>query len=219
MAVKNLMEDIVRNVVSEVLKNDTDISESHSNVEDIIAYVLNRIPPKYITSERGVLHGKLEARIVFQQKTDIFFLIYEAIDVINRRRATELGVPSNDIDTSQLRFPHIIGEVLEETTFSIISDIEITLYYKDRPAVMVDVDWKNPYKTNPATMGYYHFWPVFDSEKMTKNDNPVKFTLVFRHPDFQEQMIETEVNLSPNAGMGKSHVVPITLMRARERVV
>jgi competence protein ComFB len=216
MAIKNLMEDIVRNTVYEVLKNDTDISQPDTNIEDIIAYVLNRIAPRYITSERGILHGKLEARLVVQQKTDIFLLIYEAIEVIKKRRATELGIPVSETSVSMCRFPHIIGEVLEETTFSIITDVEISLYHKDRLAVMIDSDWKNPYKTNKPTMGYYHFWPEYDEQTMGRTDIPIIFTIVFRHPDFKDQMIDIEIDIASNAGMGKSMVVPITLMQARD---
>lgn len=219
MTVRNLMEDIVRNIVYEVLKNDADISQPDTNIEDIIAYVLNRIPPRYFTSERGILHGKLEEKLVRQQKTDIFFLIYEAIDVIKKRRGTELIFSVQESSLNIYRFPHIIGEVLEETTFSIISDIDITLHYKDRLAFMVGDDWKNPYKTNSATMGYYHFWPGYDETMMGKAVGPIKFTLVFRHPKFQEQMVDIDVELGGNSGMGKSMVVPITLLHVKDGVV
>ncbi len=113
------MEDIVTSVVREVLKKDKDLPKAEIYEQDIIAYVLNRVPARYITSERGIIHGKLESRFKFQQRTDILFLIQEAIQNIQSRRASS---PSSveELAGRERMLPHIMGEVLEETTFSII---------------------------------------------------------------------------------------------------
>lgn len=145
MSYQNLMEDIVANVVEEVLRNDKDLNPEEFRRNDIIAYVLNRIAPRYVTSERGILHGKLEAKYAVQERTDILFCVYEAIEVIKSRRSTEVsGAISTGFDGDTCRFAHIVGEVLEETTMVLIPDVEVSLLYNDRVAEMVDSSWKNP---------------------------------------------------------------------------
>lgn len=217
MPVKNLMEDIVINIVEDVLSGNRDLQKENVQKEDIIAYILNRIPPKYITSERGILHGKLEARYVIQQKTDILLLLYEAINVINRRRATEIVEESADSPLQIFRFAHIFGEVLEESTLSVIPDVVVTLLFNGKPARMVDADWKNPYRTNRATMGFYHFWPDYIESEMGKGPI-IKFTLNVQHVKFEETNIPVEMKLLDRADMGKSHVMPLALLRAKKGV-
>ncbi|MBP7605227.1 MAG: late competence development ComFB family protein [Spirochaetes bacterium] len=216
MAVKNLMEDIVTSVVREVLKKDNDIPKGDIYEQDIIAYVLNRVPARYITSERGIIHGKLESRFKFQQRTDILFLIQEAIQNVRGRR------PSSPSSVDELAgrtrmLPHIMGEVLEETTFSIIPGVEVTLLYGDKPAAMIDESWTNPYFTNKATKGYFHFWPEYNEKEMdAKKDNT--FSLTFSHPKFSPKSIEVSLRVPGSTNLYESRIIPITLMQIKEGV-
>jgi competence protein ComFB len=215
MSFKNLMEDITRAAVEEVLRKDNEINQVNSNVDDIAAYVLNRVTPKYVTSERGILHGKLQARLATQQKTDIFMLIYEAIEVIKKRRnKDEISGHTKFDNTALKRFPHIIGQVLEETTFSVISDIEITLYFGKSKCNMVDSDWKNPYETNKPTMGYYHFWPEYD-DKLMKSGSSYKFRLEYRHKLLSDKDFEFELEYDSPTGIGMSYIIPIVLLQPK----
>jgi competence protein ComFB len=216
MAVKNLMEDVVFSTIDEIIVEEKYFSGIDHYKQDIAAYVLNRIPPKYITSERGILHGKLEARFLFQQKTDILFLINEALDVIKSRRdvPTEPNL-SEFIASHTLFFPHIIGEVLEETTFSIIPDVEVTLLNKGNLVKMVDPTWENPYKTGRGTLGYYHFWPDVDQEGAIAQDD-VSFTIRFNHPKFHEKEIDVKIAVSSDFNISQSRPVQIALLHLKE---
>jgi competence protein ComFB len=216
VGVKNIKEDIIYNIVNEVLKSDKDIKNLKLHKDDVVAYILNRIPPKYITSERGVLHGKLEARYIIQQKTDILLLLYEAIEVFSKRRPTEKGDEDDDVNIEKCRFPHIFGEILEETTFTIVTDVEVSLLYDGKPSKMINQGWKNPYITNKATMGFYHFWPIYEDEM--GDPKKVSFQLDFKHPKFKEKKLDINVHLLKRADIGKSHVVPIILMKLQEGV-
>jgi competence protein ComFB len=218
MSIRNLMEDIIRVAVEEVLKKDNEVTQINSNVDDIAAYVLNRVPPKYVTSERGILHGKLQARLATQQKTDIFMLIYEAIEVIKKRRnKDEVSGHTEFSDSATKRFPHIIGQVLEETTFSVIPNVEITLYYGTTKCDMVDSDWKNPYITNKPTMGYYHFWPAYD-KKLMGSGSLFKFRLVYSHKQLGDKEYEFELDFDSPTGIGMSHIIPIVLLQPKPGV-
>ncbi|MDY6968099.1 MAG: late competence development ComFB family protein [Spirochaetota bacterium] len=218
MAIRNLMEDIVSAVVDEVLlKEAKDDRETMTYKQDIITYVLNRVPPKYFTSERGILHGKLESQFTFQQRTDILFLAHEALEITKKRRIPEKHTENDRIDVKTNFLPHIIGEILEETTFSIIPDVEVTLLYNDQPAQMIDSSWKNPYITNKATKGYYHFWPEFIDDKMSKN-NKILFHLAFKHSKFNEKTIELTTNYMDAYNLYKSQIIPIVLFEKKEGV-
>jgi competence protein ComFB len=220
MAVKNLMEDIVAALVDEVLsktsKNDSDIKVYK---DDIITYVLNRIPPKYYTSERGILHGKLDSQFVFQQKTDILLLTHEAINTFKKRRSSELPV-SKEKTEKEYFLPHILGEILEETTFSIIPEVTVTLLYKDKPAEMIDNDWKNPYVTNKSTKGFFHFWPKLQhsGKDDNKGDKAMQFTLLCSHSKFKEKKIDFSLTAVDGRNSYKSFIMPMILMEKLEGV-
>lgn len=221
MAFRNLMEDIITNVVNKILfKEDKKLLEYEPYKQDIIAYVLNRMPPKYYTSERGILHGRLETEFTFQHKTDILIFTYEAIEIIINRRKSELPQGTKTMEYVVFCLPHILGEVFEETTFSIIPDIRVQLLYKGKPVKMKDSTWKNPYVTSKATEGYYHFWPEIpqDIDKKLKSNAEVQFEVVFNHPDFKEKRIALNLQVMDSINIYKSHVIPITLIQAADGV-
>ncbi|HOO70154.1 MAG TPA: late competence development ComFB family protein [Spirochaetota bacterium] len=216
MTIRNLMEDVVIDMVNEIVNNDKDLSLKETKKDDIMAYVLNRIPQKYVTSERGIIHGMLDAKYVTQQKSDILFLIYEAISVIKNRRGSQ-----SDGDTGQSKgistLPHVMGEVLEETTFSIIPDVEVTLLYKNKKAPMIDEGWKNPYTTNRATRGYYHFWPAVLGAKKGRGEAHA-FTLKFSHPKFEDKEVEVSIDMLGGDEVSGSRLLPIVLLKAKSGV-
>jgi len=214
MTIKNLMMDIVINTVGEVMKNDRMVKDSGMNREDIIAYVLNRVPPKYITSERGILHGALDVKYMIQQKMDVLALIYEAVREINARRSSNV-ISRESIVIDQISLPHIIGTILEETTLSIIPDVEVSLLFKDKLAEMLYEEWENPYQSHKATMGYYHFWPKYNKKAMGAKP---AFTIRFKHPKFQERTHEIKLDAQEGEDLGKPIIVPIILLTAREGV-
>jgi competence protein ComFB len=220
MAVKNLMEDIVAALVDEVLlKTSKDDGDAIIYKDDIITYVLNRIPPKYYTSERGILHGKLDSQFVFQQKTDILLLTHEAISTIKKRRSSELPASVKE-PVNEYFLPHVLGEILEETTFSIIPNVTVTLLYKDKPAEMIDQYWKNPYVTNKSTKGFFHFWPKLShSEKDNKKSGKkMQFTLLCSHPKFNEKKIEFTLAVVESQNSYKSFIMPMILLEKLDGV-
>lgn len=215
MAIRNMMESIVSEVVDEIIHNDKDVSLDNAGREDVIAYVLNRIPSRYVTSERGVIHNALENRYTPQKRADILVLIYDAFKVIKSRRETEVSGSGKPVHVSQ--FPHVMGEVLEESTFSVVPDVTVTLLYNEKKASMVDSDWKNPYATHRATKGYYHFWPEYSETEMGKS-KAHKFILKLSHPKFEEKIVELELGLLSNSETEKLKMVPIVLLKAKEGV-
>jgi len=215
MAITNLMHEIVINILDEVLKKESNREITENNRDDIIAYVLNRVPPRYVTSERGLLYGILDARYQVQQQVDILLLIYEAINKVVTRRD-----PANDhkdrlrLDKSSF-LPHIVGQVLEEESLSIIADVEVTLMFGKAKASMVDSDWDNPYVTNTATKGHFHFWPKYIKSSMGKKSK-ADFKIIFRHPQYVEKKISLSLDIIKKSDFGRSQFIPTVLMKSRE---
>lgn len=214
MDIRNLMEDIVYCSVEEVLKRENRLTEPTEYIEDICAYVLNRIPAKYVTSERGILHGLLDAKFYLQQKTDVIFLIHEAIDVIRSRRDLEENHISKGSNSRTYYLPHLLGEVVEETTFSKIKDVSVTLFYNGVPARMISDGWNNPFFTNGGTSSYYHFWP--DISDVLNPDIDYEFTLEFTHPLFETKEYVFTVHPVAEYNTTSSHAIPIMLLTLKK---
>lgn len=218
MAIRNLMEDVAASVVGEVLsKMKEELPHADMYWDDVIAYVLNRIPSKYVTSERGILHDRLDALTMIQQKSDILFLTHEAILHIKNRRTSTRNTDYESIRGKKYFFQHILGEVLEESTFSMIPDVEITFMCGNKKAAMIDGSWINPYVTNRATKGYFHFWPDFVEGDMDST-KPVQFSIVFSHPKFKEKTIDVSLSVQETFKLNSSHVIPLTLLNTQEGV-
>ena len=53
MKIKNYQEDIVLHAISVLMEDQPDLRNDQTFINDVAAYVLNRMSPKYIMSERG----------------------------------------------------------------------------------------------------------------------------------------------------------------------
>ncbi|MBN2077445.1 MAG: late competence development ComFB family protein [Spirochaetes bacterium] len=215
MAVTNLMHDIIVNAVEEVLKKEKKKETAGISSDEIVGYVLNRVPPKYVTSERGLLHGVLDAHYKIQQQVDILLLIYEAIEKISHGRNSNTAIKDVARPGQTSYFPHIIGQVLEESTLSVIPDIEVALLHGGKACAMIDNAWENPCMTKLSTKGHYHFWPLFD-EKTMGSSASVPFTIKFSHPRCDEHIIDITLEILGKTDFGKSLFIPTALMKNRE---
>lgn len=210
MAVTNLMQEIVVSTLEEVLKNEKITNIPPADRDDIIAYALNRLNPKYVTSERGLLHGVLEARYQVQQRVDVLFLIYEALYRILNHPASSAGHSDMSHSKGTVMLPHIVGQVLDSETLSMLPNVDVLLLHNGAPAPMIDDGWNNPYRTNESTNGYYHFWPKYADSHGSAASLP--FTLVFKHPEFKETSMSIDLEVIGAAEPGKNRFLQATLM-------
>ncbi len=213
----NLIEVIVKDIVDEVLEKEDNFKSIKFHRNDIIAYVLNRVPPRYVTGERGIIHTRIDPGLKYQDHTDILFLIYEAIDLFSKRRSTEIEEHNGGFERFSGLIPHMIGEVLEETTLAVIPDLKVTLLYEGIPAQMMDVGWKNPYVAAKATRGYFHFWPRYIEDKMGASDH-VDFTVVFDHPKFEQRSVRIKTKVNKKNDLGNTQSIPLVLLKLKDGV-
>jgi hypothetical protein len=189
MRLKNYNEDLVLETAKIVLKDRTDIHPTRGFILDVAAYALNRIPPKYITSERGFTrefvqpgNGNGEDGEKLINVIELITLVNRAVEVVARRRRDVAPAqprrprpaPAED-DEAPLRLtyfynmPHIFGRVVDASNGTPVIAAEATLWINDHVSVPAESGWRNPYTTNEQTRGYFSFWPqveMGESESM-----------------------------------------------------
>ena len=176
MRLKNYNEDLVLETVKIVLRDRKDITASRAFVLDVAAYALNRIPPKYITSERGFTREVVQANNGNGEQgekllniIELITLVNRAVDVVGRRRHASpparrpsRSASAEDADLHLTYFynmPHIFGRIVDAGDGKPVIAAEATLWINERVSVPAEPGWRNPYTTNEQTKGYFSFWP------------------------------------------------------------
>jgi len=201
MRLKNYNEDLVLDTVKIVLKDRSDVHPTHAFILDVAAYALNRIPPKYITSERGFTRqfmqggGNGDEGEQLINIIELITLVNRAVDVVARRRrdgqptGPEREEPAEVMDELPARLtyfynmPHIFGRVVDARSRAPVIAAEVTLWINDKLSVPAETGWRNPYLTHEQTKGYFSFWPqveMGDSENMR-----VEFRISFAHGSYR----------------------------------
>ncbi|HUI69222.1 MAG TPA: late competence development ComFB family protein [Spirochaetia bacterium] len=180
MRLKNYNEDLVLDTVKIVLQDRTDVRPTRSLILDVAAYVLNRIPPKYITSERGFTREVVQAagngdeqRLV--NAIELITHVNRAIDVVTRRRRESApsrakgrpASPSSKATDQKLTYfynmPHIFGRVVDARDGKPVISARATLWINDKLSAPAETGWRNPFFTNEQTDGYFSFWPQVET--------------------------------------------------------
>ena len=81
MKFHNYMEDIVLNMMDKILPQRDDICKCEKCKLDIVALVLNKLPPKYVVTSKGVVYTRL-AQLKIQLKADLAKEITQAISIV-----------------------------------------------------------------------------------------------------------------------------------------
>ena len=80
LGLKNYMEDIVAHKL-DLLSNEIEICDCGRCRMDIMAYVLNKLPPKYVVTNKGTIFAKLSV-LQSQFDIDIVSLITQAAAMV-----------------------------------------------------------------------------------------------------------------------------------------
>lgn len=81
MEVHNLMEDIVKNCLKELINhNDRAPEIDEKSQSDILAITLNKLPSKYVATSQGEMLAKTQLRS--QVETDVYRELSLAMDIV-----------------------------------------------------------------------------------------------------------------------------------------
>jgi competence protein ComFB len=78
MKIRNYMEDMVSDKLEELLAEKDDICKCQKCKLDMMVWALNRLPPKYVITEKGRLYTKLTEQEI-QFRADIVKELTRAI--------------------------------------------------------------------------------------------------------------------------------------------
>jgi hypothetical protein len=211
MQLKNYQEDLVLNIIEIVLRDRPDVEADEAFIRDVAAYTLNRIPPRYLQSERGFTRLVSEHLVNtngnghFTDLVKMLLLVNKAIDLIRSRRQDRTAA-GEEISGGQLaeqlpdpdaplsywhNFPCLFGRVIDENTRLPVYGVEVSLRLDGEKASPAQGGWHNPYLTNNATRGLFSFLPraVRSPEEKLRHSLEVRL----RHPDYHESRIRRRI--------------------------
>jgi len=208
MKLKNYQEDLVLYVADIVIKDRPDVAADKDLLHDVAAYTLNRLPPRYIMSERGFTRLAADHLIDSDNEdglaglVEVLILVNKAIDTVKSRRKAEKPArdterPSEeevpDVRKYWHNLPYLIGRVLDKKTKKPVLDAHVHVTIDGQLAEPAERGWLNPYRTNAGTKGFYSFLPKpFRSRSKNKT---CTLELSIEHQDYKplimEQKIET----------------------------
>ena len=81
MAILNVMEQLVDAKLAELLPK-SECCKCEKCTDDIKAIALNRLPPKYVSTDAGELYTRVHSAMEKQNSLDINFAVYSAIDFV-----------------------------------------------------------------------------------------------------------------------------------------
>ena len=169
MDIHNQMEDIVTRRVNDIFDEEQKSeNQAYCGCEqcrlDVSCYVLNRLVPRYVVSERGVAHTESGYLAKVQEKADIAALIHEGIGRVSSSKRPFFSHGAVDEPHPRqgavFSFPMIKGRVINGVNFEPISEIEVALNVNSEPVEMVDPNWQNPCFIHPSGAGSFYFLPA-----------------------------------------------------------
>ncbi|MFP4113251.1 MAG: late competence development ComFB family protein [Spirochaetota bacterium] len=168
LVIHNVMEDSVLRIVDEICDEDAASENpkyctSNECRMDAACYVLNRVPQRYVTSARGQAHMELELGRDKQLYVDLVALAHEGLRRVSSFRRSFYNGEHSQITTlsgPQFYLPTIKGRFFNGASFSLVTDVEVSLLRDDETVPMIDSRWQNPYAIVGNTAGTYLFWPA-----------------------------------------------------------
>ena len=197
MEFHNAIKDKVISKVNEVFE----ILEKEENVGkfctcnqcrmDVICYVLNRTPPRYIISNRGASRAFGEDIERQQETADIAALIYDGLKRVNhnmRPNFTHSAKNKSAEDESiipKFNIPTIMGRIFDGKNFAPLSLVDVELLWEGELVEMKDGNWQNPFHIVPNVEGNFIFWPAPVPSSKENNHKIFDYTLRITAPGYE----------------------------------
>lgn len=203
--IHNIMEDLATRVVDDVMasmkaKRSGDICSSELCRQDAICFVLNRVPPRYVSSARGIAHTSQELKEDQQLLVDLTTLAHEGLRRISTVRRYYYSPTTTHIRYTKgpvFPFPAIRGRVIDGSNFSPVSDVAVSLYHNDAMVPMMDPRWENPYVVSRDTYGTFCFWPLAEVSDHQGKERTFDFELAVEDERYEPLRHAFSLTVSP----------------------
>jgi competence protein ComFB len=218
MKLKNYQEDIVLRAIEIALEDQPDMLSDEEFVNDVAAYVLNRVPPRYVMSERGFLRLALEhsdeeaAGQSMANVIGMMMLVNRGVELVQSRRrgqpphkkdADTTGDGRADELTLVHNYPQLIGRVVDAATGDPVYGATVQLYVDGKLAPSESGGWHNPYVTREKTQGHFSFWP--ESINDDEEELETEATIVVEHPEYGRA--ERIMRLQTSGTLAKTEII------------
>ncbi|MCL2832657.1 MAG: late competence development ComFB family protein [Treponema sp.] len=189
MELHNVIEDLVIPKVEDIF-NTIAADESGEKLctcsqcrIDTACYVLNRITPFYVVSNRGAARVHMETSQRHQTDADIAAFIYEGIRRISHNQRPNFNHNSSVTDQNTgigkpvFNIPTITGRLFSGSNFAPVHSVDLKLFCNGKLVQMKDGNWQNPLHLVSHTEGNFSFWPAPFPAKKTGEQLNFEFTL------------------------------------------
>jgi competence protein ComFB len=169
MDIHNTSEDIVFAAINEICAslekegNPDNLCLSDNCRIDAACFVLNRIPPHYIISNRGVARIEQETIGRQQREADAASLIFEALKRVSHNQRPNFHQSPDEgagIKGPVFNIPTIVGRAFDGSNFSPLAGVSVELWQDGKLVEMKNQNWQNPSTLVANTQGTFSFWPV-----------------------------------------------------------
>ncbi len=199
MDIHNTSEDIVVKIVDSVIEdikkrgNPKSLCLCEQCRIDTICFVLNRIEPRYIVSNRGSTRIDHTGFKHQQDEADITSLVLKGLKLVNHNMRDNAKHKEGESFSQNLMLnsrifdiPSITGRIFDGLLFEPVVGIEISLYCEGELVKMRNSNWQNPYTIVPSTPGTFSFWPVpVVNDDCEEKEKEFKYSLVVRSPEYE----------------------------------
>lgn len=199
MKLKNYQEDVVLRAIEIALEDQPELLDDEHFVYDVAAYVLNRVPPRYVMSERGFLRLALEHMGEEAQEDslanviELMFLVNRGVEIVRERRTESPPEPRTQGPAGEFdlpsgveyvhNYPQIIGRVLDATNGEPVYGAVVTMHIDGDRVPPAAAGWQNPYVTREQTRGHFSFWPHATRSEEETLTGEILFTV--EHPGYE----------------------------------
>ncbi|GHV26081.1 hypothetical protein AGMMS4952_05390 [Spirochaetia bacterium] len=225
MEIHNTTEDTVFSAISEICAS----IEKQGNPGkfclcdqcrmDAACFVLNRIAPHYIRSNRGAARIDQKTLSRQQQDADTVSLVLEALKRVshNQRPNTDhTRGPAKEIAWGPVFFniPTIIGRAFNGANFSPLADARVELRREGKQEEMKNRNWENPCTLVANTQGTFTFWPESIPAKDAGARKNFEYSITIEAAGFEIQRHFFEVPVISESGdaesfsMNRTHTLP-----------
>ncbi|NPV01017.1 MAG: late competence development ComFB family protein [Brevinematales bacterium] len=159
LELKNILEDVVMDVIND-LENSKQGSITQNQKVELASYVLNRIKPMYITSDRGFTNIVNKYKNDPQFLADIMIRVDEALKLVKKTSISAQNDQDFDKSKPYFIFPKIIGRVISSRSMMPVEDATAQLFINGKLSKMEFSDWNNPVVLKKGDDGSYSFAPA-----------------------------------------------------------
>ena len=235
MKLKNYQEDVVLRAIDIALEDQSELVSDPVFINDVAAYVLNRVPPRYVMSERGFLRLTVEQLEAGNRNRslaniiELMILVNRGIEIVRSRRpssasaAPEGAQPSGPDEPNEFvhNYPQFIGRVVDDVTDEPVFGAVVTLHMDGDQVPPAEPGWSNPYRTHPQTKAFFSFWPHPAKSEHEAATCQILFTT--DHPDYEShartESVTTRGAFERTTAIYGEEVVNIGTLRLKPKAV